>query len=419
MNIQDIGDFISRTRYKIALRIRLLIDLAMLIAGVALANFGGTSFTDYAGSGLAGISIYLFITNIFSEMRKNDQTRVVENEEYSKHLLDCVLPSGFQMHLGALGHEQFRANSSTVAARPYISSDEVNELLDSSRNPVHLDMEKFEVPQALEDFRARCVNLKKPNRNDPKIRLETDVTPTALTRRDPFRLRRTDYFSGSATNEMACDQFETVSKVRLGRPALLFSVGDLVIHNGRLLGLQESVLSNHIGVSTIVITSDHQFVLQDQGDQAVSANETAVGASGSLDLRDFEETRLNASTLQGLLRYGMEREAKEELSAEFTNGRSNTVLTGYARYLARGGKPEFFGITRTRSTLSQLKPTRPDKRFVANIRGIPFSPSNEGLLDVIASLLDDGENNRRRYSLSMVVTLRMGRDYLKRNQLQF
>ncbi|MDP9591324.1 UNVERIFIED_ORG: hypothetical protein J2W19_003900 [Shinella zoogloeoides] len=419
MNLQDIGDLISRTRYKIAIRIRILIDFMMLVAGMALLNFGGTSMTDYAGAALTGISVWLFVTNIFAEIRKSERTRVIENEEYSKQLIDCTLPSGFEMHVGALDQVTLRPNLSAAAVRPYITSAEVNQLLDGARNPIMVDVRKFEVPEALESFRARCVNIKRPNRNDPKIRLQTDVTASALKRCEVFALARTDYFSGSATNEMACEQFESVSKSPIGRPSLLFSVSDLVIQNSRLLGLEESVLSNHIGVSTIVLTCDHQVVLQDQGDQAVSGNETAVGASGSLDLRDIDETKLNAPTLQGLLRYGMEREAREELSAEFNNGRPNTFLTGYARYLARGGKPEFFGITRSRSTLAQLKPTRPDKRFVANIRGIPFLPSSAGLIDVIDSLLKEGETNRRRYSLSMVVSLRIGREFLQHQQLQF
>jgi uncharacterized membrane protein len=38
---------------------------------------------------------------------------------------------------------------------------------------------------------------------------------------------------------------------------------------------------------------------------------------------------------------------------------------------------------------------------------------------VVEELLDEGENNRRRYSLSMVLSLWMARDYLTANELQF
>lgn len=408
-------DFLSRARFKIALRSRLLIDLVLLVVGIVLAFLGGTSVLELIGASTTIVAVVLMATNLFEAWQRNQKTRVVENEEFMDVLTSSALPAGFDLRIGALGAGQDFRSLGVTAARPYAMSDAVNQRLDDARNPIVLESKKYTVPFALQGYRDRCINIRNPNRDDPKIGLRTDVTVDALERNQTFRLQRTDYFSGAATNEMACEQFESASESGSGRASLIFAVSDLVVRNRELLGLSESAMSNHIGVSTLVLTADHNIVIQDQGAQTISANETAVGASGSLDLRDIDETRIAAPTLQGLVRFGMEREAQEELSAAFDIGRKNTVLTGYARYLARGGKPEFFGISRTTSTLSSLKATGAEKRYVSGIWGRPFTPTKEGLLQVIDQLLDEGSTARRRYSLSMVVTLRSARDHIARN----
>ncbi|SSC72752.1 unnamed protein product [Ciceribacter sp. T2.26MG-112.2] len=418
MLLQRLWDYISHARYRIALRARLIIDILIFVTGVVVVIFGGSGWSDIVGAITTLVGGLLLLDNLRTAWNANLQTRVVENEDFFELIKTSRLPKGFRLQYGALGATDEIRGLSAVVARPYISSQEVNGILDSSRNPVVLDPDTYQIPASLQAFRIRCINIKKPNRNDPKLGLRTDVTVEALTSRQTFTIQKTDYFSGAATNEMAAEQFESVPKTRIGRPTLTYAVSDLVVQDGELLGLSESALSNHIGVSTIVLTADNYVVIQDQGPQAVSGNETAVGASGSLDLKDVNETTIQDPTLQGLVRFGMEREAKEELSASFNTGRKNTVLTGYARYLVRGGKPEFFGISRTTSNLAELKPTRPDIRFVSGIRGRAFEASNEGLIRALEQLLEEGTNRRRRYSLSMVVSLRLALSYLSANELK-
>lgn len=412
-------DYLSHARYKIALKARLIIDVIILGVGIALSVLGGTSVLEIIGAASTLLGLILLATNLWAAWKDNQQTRIVENEEYIDLLKACRLPDGFKLEYGSPGFSAETRGIGAVDARPYATSEEVNRLLDGARNPISVEPGNFEVPPSLQAYRLRCINLKKPDRNDLKVGLRTDLTIDVLSRKQPIKVQRTDYFSGAATNELACEQFESVASARIGRPSLIFAVSDLVIHNNELLGLMESRLSNHIGVSTIVLTSDHQIVVQDQGAQTISGNETGVGASGSLDMKDITRTMLDDPTLQGLVRFGMEREAEEELSATFAVGRRNTVLTGYARYLARGGKPEFFGITRTSAALAALKPTRADRRYVSGIWGRPYVPTRDGLIKVLDQLLDEGINNRRRYSLSMVVSLRMARNYLDRNDLRF
>lgn len=146
-----------------------------------------------------------------------------------------------------------------------------------------------------------------------------------------------------------------------------------------------------------------------------------VGGSGSLDSK-YEpgppHNRGDAGdgaglrTFQDMIRHGMEREAAEEISATIGPGQSRTWLTGYARYLDRGGKPEFFGITRTTSQIDELRPTKRDKDRVHQIYRHPFQPTVAGLAATIEALLAGPD--RGRFCLSMVVSLQCAKEYLAR-----
>jgi hypothetical protein len=88
--------------------------------------------------------------------------------------------------------------------------------------------------------------------------------------------------------------------------------------------------------------------------------------SGSLDWEDIDScrSRNNDMMLQDLLRLGMERELSEEIGARVGTAYCRTAITGYARLLSRGGKPEFFGLTVTRQPAAEFHPA---ERKVAQI----------------------------------------------------
>lgn len=411
-------DAVSRARYKIAIRVRVIIDIVVLAVGIALAFFGGTDIVALIGVALTAISAILLFTNLWKDEADKKRTRVVANPDFLQSLRSARLANGFELKSGAIPRSE-NTNLTAEEFRPYITSEDVNAILDKSANPLAIEEVRFEVPRQLREFRARSINIKLPNRNDPKIGLRNDITVDVLANSEILSVQETDYFSGAATNEMACDQFMSVPVLRSRRPSLQFAVADLIIDNNELVGLSESSLSNHIGISTVVFTADSFLVLQEQDEQMISSKEVAIGASGSLDLKDIEVTRHQNPTLQGLVRFGMEREATEELSAAFWPNRQNTNITGYARYLARGGKPEFFGITRTTSIFSELKPTKKDVRYVKNIVGRPFEPNQAGLARALEEILGEGQNSDKVYSMSMVVSLQMALSYLAKHKLVF
>ena len=120
-------------------------------------------------------------------------------------------------------------------------------------------------------------------------------------------------------------------------PSLLGTPG------GHLRTLAESALANAIGVSTLAVTADGAFVLVRQSRLNVTSPMLlAPSGSGSLDPRDLGR---RTATLQDILRRGMHRELREEMAIRLDEIKGTTV-TGFARWLDRGAKPEFFGLTR-------------------------------------------------------------------------
>jgi hypothetical protein len=154
----------------------------------------------------------------------------------------------------------------------------------------------------------------------------------------------------------------------------------------------------------------------------IEARKMAVGGSGSVDRLDAFSSNSSSGrlrSLQATVRVAMEREAHEEVSAAVGLRQSRTVLTGYARYLDRGGKPEFFGITRTTSDLDDLTPARTERKYVFAIHGRPFEPTVQGLMVAIDKLLTDSATWKVRPSLSMIVCLRLAREHLSRTGIDF
>jgi hypothetical protein len=176
------------------------------------------------------------------------------------------------------------------------------------------------------------------------------------------KIQKTTYFYGVATNEIGTSRFMVADWMH-GRDDDVCSIfEDYVASGDRLTPLSESALSNHIGVTTLVITSDDCVVLQKQGTTLVDVGKITAGASGSVDWKDVRrsagrvdgETGESRKTLQGIVSYAMEREASEEIGVTVGPGASRTTLTGFARYLHRAGKPEFFAITYVRQRYDDI-----------------------------------------------------------------
>lgn len=143
------------------------------------------------------------------------------------------------------------------------------------------------------------------------------------------------YYNSFITNDIYRQQLHHQDGITLYPP--------LNITNTPIKSLEQSIFSNHIGVSTIVITQDGEMlILQHNNKSAVSANMYAPGASGSVDYRDWRQNK--DTDLRQVIVRAMNREFYEEtgIKEEFI---IKTEIIGVYRNINRGGKPEYCGIT--------------------------------------------------------------------------
>lgn len=188
--------------------------------------------------------------------------------------------------------------------------------------------------------------------NEPKLGLSDGISPARAT----VRVHPVSYFHSLLTNEAATRSLESLDE----DPEVVFSGGDLLFPIDRsgdswsLLPLMQSRMSDHIGVSTLVVTRDRKLVFWNQGDNAQQSRNLFVSTgSGSCDWSDRVDGDLKATIVRS-----MEREFSEE---SFGGERPpsfecETRVLGYFRWLLRAGKPEFTGVTYVALDAHQLRP---------------------------------------------------------------
>ncbi len=207
--------------------------------------------------------------------------------------------------------------------------------------------ERYRLPPALAEvaFDLLLPQFRRPSHpvyNASVIRQVNDLDGCTVARGGSVVLGRAKYF------DLLCSNYVVGSDVRSGgdRPHLE-GRSLMVDSHGRLRRLAENDLANVIGVSTLALTEDGRVVLVRQGPAALSSpGQLAPSGSGSLDLRDvgrLRRTRAEGSLTEVLVR-GMARELSEEVNLR-AHESGRTVVLGYFRWLDRGGKPEYVGVT--------------------------------------------------------------------------
>jgi len=281
--------------------------------------------------------------------------------------------------------------------RRYLSNPALNAALNSSVVRVEV-RGQYRMPKSVADLRPFLLLNERREGNvifdDKKVRLADDLTVARLSSSVPIRLERTTYFASICTNEIVDKEI----RVRSTDIPRLRGI-DLCADSGVLLDLSQSLCSNHIGVSTLALTRDGYLVTTVQAaGSAQYSNSVAPSGSGSADLADV----LPGDTLRMFVVRAMERELAEECGLGSKSGLIATALTGYARLIERGGKPEFFGFTRVDASRSEIRVTRKESVFVAETRGHRIDRNN--LLHGLNQLCDREES---AFSPSMHVALEL------------
>jgi 8-oxo-dGTP pyrophosphatase MutT (NUDIX family) len=231
-------------------------------------------------------------------------------------------------------------------------SDAIDRFIAGKDITAELGEEPYRLPKALRSSARYVLPVCNHGRlvfNGKVIGMRGDPLPPGPSHAPPIRLHVAQFFDAQCSNEM-CSLRITHRETGEDfdpRHTLLTSA------NGHLNTLAESSLADCVGISTIAVTADGGLVLVRQTRRNIaSALLLAPSGSGSLEPRDIKD-----KTVQDIVRHGMERELCEETGIRPDEIRA-TRVTGFARWLERGAKPEFLGLTELSITASDLAERR-------------------------------------------------------------
>lgn len=240
-------------------------------------------------------------------------------------------------------------------------SDAIDRAVAGGRTATQLDDEPYQLPKALKASARYVLPVRNHGRlvfNGRIIGMRGDPLPPGAVPALPVRLHIARFFDAQCSNEMCTLRIthrETGEEFD-PRHVLLTDAA------GHLNTLAESTLADCVGISTIAVTADGALVTVRQTSRNIaSALLLAPSGSGSLEPRDLSHGghgNGEPGTLQDIVRRGMERELCEETGIRPEEIR-RTRVTGFARWLERGAKPEFFGLTELSATASDLAERRP------------------------------------------------------------
>lgn len=212
-------------------------------------------------------------------------------------------------------------------------SDAIDAAVRAADRPVEVSEEPYRLPPRLRATAPHVLPLRARGRtlfNGPVVGLRDEPLGPG-----PVRLHRARFFDGECSNELCSLRIVDRSSGEEFDPRRRLMVDGA----GRLRTLAESELADPVGISTLALTTDGHAVLVVQSQHnAASQLLLAPSGSGSLEPRDL------AATLGESVRRGMERELCEETGLRADEVRSTRVV-GFARWMERGARPEFFGLT--------------------------------------------------------------------------
>jgi hypothetical protein len=276
-----------------------------------------------------------------------------------------------------------------IISDPYVTDSAIaysksfNNFLLNNQNDIEISLNKEYRERLLRQLRAEkdklvqillwkwCESFKSGSLliNESKVSVASPIRTNIAK----ITLFKGDYFSSFLTNELSLFKIHRQGASRRS----FFYDGSRkfprIIVEGieRLQEFNEYVFGNHIGASTIAVSSDKYLSLWVQNKKAQqSVGLFAPTGSGSLDWNDIN----NTTSLKKAVVTGMNREFHEEsnrrgqkLSASQIE---ETLLIGYFRRLARGGKPEFVAISRLAVSHIELEPNLEEVEDISNARTV-------------------------------------------------
>ena len=132
--------------------------------------------------------------------------------------------------------------------------------------------------------------------------------------------------------------------------------------------LHESCFSDHIGISTLVVTSDnHTIIFQQSYNAGQSRGKVMPSGSGSMDYADY----MPDMDFRNIIIKAAEREFIEEANIKKLETKMNITVTlnteviSFYRDMERGGKPEFCCVTYINQNSIMMNNIEPNRNELA------------------------------------------------------
>jgi len=321
----------------------LVIDLLLLATGLVgyALNINGAWYAllgPVARASYGGVKLRRAIRQFLQQDWKVTTAHVFQGSD-SPLVLSKVQPSDRQSRLG---FEQKTFGKETVLWSPAINETLRSKDWTCITSEVHAEL----VKHTINSNRELCIRLltrkwqessgRQLFNNENKWSLASELDPSRPT----VMVHENGYFDSYCTNE-ACTKImrSTTGDVRSGLSMFpIHYTSDGIAH---LDDLEVAPVNNHVGVSTLAISADRYLKVHMQLIGWVNTGKIVATGSGSGDIGD-----LDVGSLRRTVICGMERELREEGLLRKGTSEANTEILGFFRWLSRGGKPEFIGITR-------------------------------------------------------------------------
>lgn len=296
---------------------------------------------------LASLSLVVVIAIYFIKLRNYwldlKGMYYLDDPEYTSKLIKKIKES---TDLVILESDHFDSADYMVAI-----DDKVNEYLFNNAKNISVVVEgKYELPKEYTDILRFSLDKKLNSGrrffNATKYRLYSSINVNTTE----VKFQKTKYFYSFATNENA------LKRIRSRRSlAFKFDGGNALFDDeGKLLSNEASYQSNHIGASTLAFTKDGYVIIGKQGNENnINGGRIVPSGSGSITVHDLRKN------LEDTAVANMDRELREECGIH-ESIKVDTKLIAYGRFVNRGFKPDFFGISFIDATKEELSSEKDD-----------------------------------------------------------
>lgn len=194
--------------------------------------------------------------------------------------------------------------------------------------------------------------------NENKLCLSQDfLTSTEEEQEQEVYCHKGSYYDTFLTNQICGKKLSSNKDNRIIADATRFMpIDGKEDGSQRFKSISSATLNNEIGISTIGITKDNYIIIWKQNRRAQSSPDLLVPTgSGSCDWNDKKDISFNRTIERAMQRELWEESGKKVLSKSYDESLGKTKVIGFFRWLNKGGKPEFVGITKLNICLTAFR----------------------------------------------------------------